>query len=1037
MTALLRHLFANHPLANLAYAILLGLGVYAYVSMPRALFPEVNLNWVVVVGVWPGASPTEVEQRLTRPLEQAVRGVGGVRFSSSTSREHYAILMLRFEDSSARVLEQRLNDLRREVQLAGRMLPEGAQTPTVLEITTSSSFPTAMVVVDAASADGSLCRLAREASEALGRLPGVDQVHALGLRSPELQVDFHPDRLRAHGVRPDTLMSTLREQLQAASAGTANVDGSDYLLRVLGADPDVHSVAALPVRSKHGEIAIAEVAEVRRGIEPPREMVRHAGNQAVLLAITKRPDASALSVVQAVNDWIATRNRAQPAEGPRLHLLDDQSHVAAAAIGVMESNALIGLALVLAITWLFLGARMAWVIALGVPFALAGTFFAMHMLGQTLNVATLLGLVIALGMLVDQAVVMVEVIHIRMRAGADAISAGLDALAEVGAPLVASVLTTIAAFLPLMMVGGVIGEFMAIVPLVVTIALLGSLTEAFWMLPAHVAALRGCVNCDTPLQRWRERTKRSLRHRYTRALAQVMRHPVRALALFVVPLALALLALQTERVPLRFFALDALRVFNINVEMPPGTPLEDTLRVVRELEDEARARLPREALRDTVSLAGHMFTTSEQISGANVGQVTVSLTPARKGAPDTETLIAALRAPLTRDAEDGRHVTLQTLNGGPPLLPPISVTLRGDDPQALRAAARDMSGLLSRIPGVRDIGDDSRLGGQEIVLRVDPRATAPLGLDPYRLAGLIRLHTEGVVVTQLTDTRGEPLQVRLRAAPEDILDMHAILDQTLPLPDGREIAVGSLFSVETGDYPSVIRHRNMKRAITVSANLDKSVSDSARAIARIRDAWTEVAARHPGVDLDFSGEFDDIGESLADLWKLFLLGLGLVFLILATQFRSYTQPLIVLTTIPTAFVGVLLGLALGNHPLSLFTLYGAVALAGVAVNAAIVLISAGNQRAAAGLAPSSACMRAARRRLIPILITSITTIGGLVSLAYGWGGKSLTWGPLATAIVWGLAFSTLMTLFTIPPMHAALLRGRDRAPRESLTASGR
>jgi multidrug efflux pump subunit AcrB len=1027
MSALLRRLFANHPLANLAYVILLALGVHAYVSMPRALFPEVNLNWVVVASVWPGASATEVEQRLTGPLESAIRKVGGVRFSSSTSREHYAVLMLRFEDSNQRAFEQRVAELRREVQIAAATrLPKEAQAPTVLELTTSSSFPTALVVLDAPTSDGRLCNLARATQRELERLPGVDQVHALGLRDPELQVDFHPDRMRELGVRPDALMDMLRAQLQAASGGSTNMDGRDYLLRVLGTEADHARIAELPVPAARGGVRLADIAQVHPGIEPAREMVRHAGNPAVLLAITKKADASALDLVADVNAWIASKNRTLAPGGPRLHLLDDQSQAAEDAIGVMENNAVIGLFMVLAITWLFLGARMAWVVALGVPFSLAGTFLAMHLLGQTLNVATLLGLIIVIGALVDQAVVMVEVIHQRLRAGADALTASLDALREVGAPVTTTVLTIVAAFLPLMLMDGVIGEFMAIVPLVVTVALLGSLTEAFWMVPAHVSALRALGESQGRWPVMRERLMRALQRRYARALAATIRRPALALALFAVPLALAALALVQERVPVRFFALDALRVFNINVEMPPGTPLEETLRVTRELEDQARARLPEESLRDAASLAGHMFTTSEQISGANVGQVTISLKPGTPGGPSAETLIEALRAPLTRADPDGRRVTLQTLNGGPPLLPPIHIKLRGDDLHALRAATANLSSLLAQIPGVRDIGDDSRLGAQEIVLRLDPQAAAPLGLDPARLAGLIRMHTEGVVLARIVDARGEPLQVRLRAAPEDALDMQSILDQTLPLPDGGEIAVGKLFTLEPGDGQSVIRHHNMKRAITVSADLDKTVIDSPRALARVRAAWDSVADKHPGVSLDFSGEFDDIGESLSDLWKLFLLGVGLIFLILAMQFGSYAQPLIILATIPPAFVGMVLGLALYGYPLSLFTLYGGVANAGVAISAAIVLVAAGNQRAAAGMSPLHACMSAARRRLAPILITSLTTVGGLAALAYGWGGTSLTWGPLATAIVWGPAFSTLVTLFTTPLLHAAQLRASAR-----------
>jgi multidrug efflux pump subunit AcrB len=1023
--ALFKKLLQNHPLANLAFALLVALGLYAYQAMPRAQFPEVNFNWVLVVTVWPGASASDIEKRVTDPLENAVVKVGDVKFSSSTSREHYSVVLLRFRDLSQAAFDRRMNDLRREVQLAATThLPREAQPPMVTAITTSSGFPTALVVARSESGDGRLYRFGETAREDMERLPGVDKVHAFGMRKRELVVDFSPDRLERMGLRPDVLAQTLRTQLQDASGGSALIDGQNYVLRVWGAESDAGRLAELPVAVKQGkEVLLGHVATVRPGLSPPAELVRHAGVPAVLLAVTKQPDASALSVVEEIKAYIDDRNRRGNGNGLSMLLLDDQTHATEDAIEVMQNNAAMGLALVLAIAWFFLGRRMSLVIALGVPFSLAGTFFALHLLGQGLNVAVLLGVVIALGMMVDQGVVVVEVVYRRMLAGMDAVDAGIAALREVALPVTAAVLTTVAAFLPLLLLPGVLGKFMAVVPLVVTLALVGSLTQAFWILPSHVSALHARVDSDSAMRRLRLRFARRLGIVYGRALTHSLRHPARLALAVLLLFALAGTAWVAGWVRVQFFAFDAMRVFNVNVEMAPGTPLEETLRVARDAEERVRRNIRPEELRSTLTVVGQTFTATEQLSGAHLAQITVSLKPANSDMRSTEAIVEAMRREVI-STPGPRKIAFQLITGGPPVQKPVSVKVRGEDFTQVQAAVSDLTRILRDIPAIRDITDDSRLGAQEITLRLDHREAAPLSLDPVKMAGMLRLFMEGVVITSVHDERGEKLDVRLRAVQGKKLDMDSLLGREIALPEGGKTTLGRLFTVEMQPGLSTIRHYNMRRAVAVEADLDKSRMDTTEANAAIRAGWDVVRDRYPDVDLDFSGELDDIKESLGALGWLFLVGVGLIYLILAAQFRSYFQPLLILTTIPVTFASMVYGLWIGGHPLSLITMYGAVALGGVAVASAIVLIDAANERLRAGMNPLHATFHAARRRLVPILITSFADVAGALPLAAGWGGKSLIWSPLASAIVWGRGIATILTLFLIPTLYYFLVKER-------------
>jgi len=336
----------------------------------------------------------------------------------------------------------------------------------------------------------------------------------------------------------------------------------------------------------------------------------------------------------------------------------------------------------------------------------------------------------------------------------------------------------------------------------------------------------------------------------------------------------------------------------------------------------------------------------------------------------------------------------------------------------LRAAARELKQAVTQIEGTRDVTDDDLPGRPQLVLQLDSEALKSAGLDPATAARLIRLHTEGEIIAETRD-RGDKIEVRVRGATANsdrMVDIQQLLSDPVALPGGGITTLGALVRTDTRSGSGGIKHYNLKRAITIESDLDKERIDTVEANARIAELWRTMEARYPNTRIDFTGELDDINESLDAMKMLFLLGVGLIYLILAAQFRSYWQPLLILLTVPMAFTGVVFGLFITQNPLSLYTLYGVIALTGIAVNSSIVLIDAANARLRAGMSLIHATLYAARRRVVPILITTATTIGGLFSLAVGLGGKSLIWGPMAASLVWGLLVATTLTLFTMPTL---------------------
>ena len=1017
-------IFRSHRLADLILALVLVLGAWAYHAMPRAQYPEVELNWVAVAVVWPGATARDVEREVALPLEAAARRVSDVRFVAATSRDHVATLLVRFHDLDHTRFERRLASLDREIRQAAADFPKDARSPQVIELTSSNFFPTAMVVVSGTANDGRVCDLAEATRDKLEKLPGVGRIWSYGMRSREIAVTFDPAALEQRGVSLEALTRAVAEHTRSMPAGMADISGRRYAMRVEGLNANPDFLAELPIVGADGRmVEVGELARVTTGVAPARELVRLDGKPAVLLSVIKRENVNTLALTDSIHALVKSTNQAFGA--PILTLLDDQSATTREAIGVMEANALFGLIVVLAVTWFFLGHRLALLTSIGVPFALAGMFLALHLMGHTLNVSVLLGVAIVLGIPLDDAVVVAEAIRLRLAAGMSRTAAVTAALKEVARPVTASIFATCLAFAPLLLLPGLMGRFMFVTPLAVILTLLCSLLASLWILPRHAVAWGGDRSGADAGNRWRDAFARRLRGFYGKRLLWALRHPAPVFALFSSVFLLAGASLALEWVKPRWFASDPLRVFNINVQMPPASNLETTLAAARELELAAKRVARPGELIATLAMAGLQFTPSEMVIGEQMGQVTVSLAPqsaSRRGVAD---YVAALRPALK--AAGAESISVQVLSADLPMLSSLSLRLTGAPLDRLAEAARDLRLALADVPGFNDMNDDAGFSQPRLTLQVDTPAAARAGLDPFKLAALVRLHFEGVTVGKI-NSGDTSLEVVVRGQAMNQAEVQRWLAKPWRLPDGRTVNPAELFTVTMESTPGELRRVNGDRTITLHAGFDQDRITARQAVAAVDAAWAGIAPRHAGVSLQQGGELDDVKASLHDLIAYMVVGFVLMYALLAVQFGRLVLPLVILATTPMALAGVALGLLISGQPITLYTLYGCVALSGVAVNASIVLVAAGEDRLARGLPPLAAAFHAGRRRLVPIIITTLTVIGGLVSLAFGWGGDSLLWGPLAASIIWGLAVATPLTLFVTPLMHAWLMRMRLARP---------
>jgi multidrug efflux pump subunit AcrB len=1032
-------MLSNRPLANITFVVVILLGLLSYFSMPREQDPEINFNWVAINAALAGANPEDVERLVTNPIEDAISNVSDIRFVLSNSREGVASLLVRFQELPATTFDKRMNDLRREIQnKANSELPAQAKDPQIIEITTSNGFPTASILLLGQADDEVLRSNARRIKTDLERLRGVDQVFTSGLRDAEVLVSPNAGALAARGLTMLDVANALSATWQDTAAGRLSTAQGTFSVSLRGIETDPQALANLRIAQPGApgqSVRLSDVARVERARAPPQQLSSSNGQDAVVMSITKKSQVNTLELVQRLSDYIEAQSTVIAPLGLSMVLSDDQTVPTREALSVMQRNALLGMLLVLLVCWAFLGASISVIVAMGIPFSLMGAFAFLNALDFTLNVSVLLGVVIALGMIVDDAVVVVESIYYRISRGMRAAEASRQAIAEVWRPVLASVVTTMAAFLPLMLLPGIVGKFMFVIPFVVTLALLISLAEAFWIAPVHVASFSGKSHtAGQTTQDWRTKFNRKIRLWYGQALVKILKRPKMSATAALASLALAVGLITTDVVRVQFFAFDPIRLFYVNVDMPADATLEQTMAETQTVEKMVRQHLngvgPGLEARAVTSSAGLKFTQSEQVFGDQYGQITVSLQPRSENSRDVGEIVQSLR-PLIEPLPGRAQKSFTMISGGPPAGLPINVKVRGDRFDDIEKAAAAIKQVVQSIPGVTDVQDDDQPGRPQLQLKADTQALEQMGLTTAQLARLVRFSVDGEILA-FTRIEGDRIELRIRADhadPRSSLSQAGIdgfLDQPVALPNGGLARLGDMVTIEQTPGRGVIRHYNLRRTISVQANLDKDITDTSRANQIIGQAWASMRTDHPGIDLDFSGELEDIEESLDAMKTLFLFGVGLIYLILAAQFKSYWQPLMVLVAVPLAFTGVAYGLAISQNPLSLYTLYGVIALSGIAVNASIVLIDAANARLAAGMAVTQAVVSAARRRVVPILITASTTIAGLFSLAFGLGGKSLLWGPVAASIVWGLAFSTVLTLFVVPLLYLNFMRSRKR-----------
>lgn len=1001
------------------------LGAISLTRLPVDLMPDTSMPTITVRVGYSGVGPLEMEELVTRPIEQAVSAVAGLQRVDSTSSEGSANVRLNFAWGTD--LSEAADEVRTRLDRVRGRLPEDADPPTVFKFD-STAMPIMGIGVEGDFDPVTLRELAQnDLSPRLERVAGVAAVTVTGGLRRQIRVDLSREKVTALNLSPDRVIQALRTENQNIPLGEIDDAERTLLLRSPGQFTSLDEIRNLVVMTRGGvPVYLKDIAEVRDTTEDRRSFMRINGLQGIRMQVTKQSGTNTIQIASGVRAEVDRINR--EVQGLKLNVLDDQSRFIERAIGSVREHALSGSVLVMAIIFLFLrDLKATLIICTSIPISVIGTFALLYFGGYTLNTLTFGGLALGIGMIVDAAIVVLENTHRHLHMGKDRMRAAIEGSEEVWSAILASTLTHIAVFVPMLFLTGISSIMFGQLAAVVSFSLAMSLFVAVTIVPVLCSRLldppeaagqrRGLM---AAFSRAGDRALGALDAAYARALHVALHHRptvfATGTALFVAAMVLL------PRIGFEFQPTTDEGEVTVDAELAVGSRIDRTEAVLVGLENAIRASVPEATMLITQAGGGGMFGGGS----SHRGNINVRLVPKDERQRSNEQIAMALRRDLAglpgvvvrARPSGGQYMMMRGMGGGGGD-GRLSIEILGHDLDVSKRIAQDVKTLLDSTPGIADSRLQREEGRPELAVRVDRDKAALLGLTVTGVATTIRTNVAGTQAAMFRDAGNEyPIIVRLRE--EDRRDLVGVGDVLLSTPAGQVLPARNVMAIDRGTGPVAIERKNQERIQRVYAETETTLSE----------AVTAVQARLPEVRVPkefavgFGSEVEEQGRSFRELRLVLILAIILVYTVMASQYESLRDPFIIIFSIPLAAIGVVGILFATGTPFSMQAYIGVIMLAGIVVSNAILLVDYTNTlRHRDQMALRDAIELAGRHRLRPILMTTATTILGLAPMSLGIGEGAELQAPLARVVIGGLVTSTAITLVFVPAMYTLFEEG--------------
>lgn len=1000
----------KRPIATLMIiSIVVVLGFISLTRLGIDLFPDFSFPGAVVITQYKGVASHEMENLITKPLEQMLSTMSNVKNIQSFSSEGNSTIVVEFNWGTD--MDIAAQDMREKVDFAKPFLPSDAQAPMVVKFD-----PSMMPIMQIALYGGNnIVQLKNIAEDTivnrLLRLEGVASVDVLGGLEREIVIRVDPDKLSLYGLSMPQISSKLQLENLNLPGGSIQQGQKEYIIRTEAEFKDISEIEDLSISLPDGGIvSLKDIAKIEDTYKDVSTISRYNGKPSIALMIQKQSNDNTVKVAERVNKEMAKLKREIPMEIGYEAVLD-QADFIKVSIDNVKNNAVFGGIIAILVIYLFLrNLRSTLIIALSIPISIITTFVLIYFNNLTLNIMSLGGLALGVGMLVDNSIVVLENIFRRWQEGEETTQAAIKGANEVALAVTASTLTTVAVFLPIVFIQGITAQFFKELALTVTFSLLSSLVVSLTIVPLLSSKL-------ITRQKQKERafdkfTKlyEKVEHKYGRLLNWSLVHRkvviITSILLFVFSITLI------PMVGAEFMSPSDAGSINISVKMPDGTNLSETDRFVGDLLGKIQAIPEIEGILESV---GSGFGMSSTGSNSSVASLIVNLKPLSQRQRSSQEVAEEIRS-LTENmvgAEIGVKAASSMDFGGGGSLKPISIGIKGDDMEKLKEISREVVAVVKSIPGTREVESSLERGRPELVIKVDRQKATLYGLSSSQIAQMVNTAVSGSVATKYK-IDGDEVDVVIKSDENLVDDIYKINNLLIPSPSGALITLGDVAKVDKTTGPVTIVRDNQVREVTISGEIYGKATGTVNR--EIQQKLTQLNIPE-GYSIEMGGEQEQMMEAFQDLILAFLLAVVLVYMVMAAQFESLKQPFVVMFTVPLSLIGVLLALFITRRRINITSLIGIIMLAGIVVNNAIVLVDFINQLREKGIPRNEAIIKAGPMRLRAILMTTLTTILGLVPLALGLGEGGELMAPMATAVIGGLTLSTLLTLVVIPVVY--------------------
>ena len=1015
----------NSLLVNLISAFIIIVGIYSMFNIRRELFPPVAFDTVTVTTTYPGAPAEDVEKFVTIPIEKEIRGISGVQEIASSSEEGLSSIGVEI-DPSATDKDKVVDDVRNAVDRVND-LPDDASDPVVFELD-SKEFPILEISISGDVSELTRRQYAESLEDQLKDVSGVASVNRIGWRDRQFWVEVVPEKLKAYHVSIEEIMNALSSRNIAMPGGSLTTDVDEYNIRITGEFAEPEEVMDVIIRANDSGnwLRVKDVANVIDTFEDESTIAKINGQRSTSMVVVKNEMGDTLNIAEKLKAIIENFKRTLP-KGMEITISNDYSYYVERRLNVLKNNGLVGFFLVLVILFLFLDPIPAFMTAVGIPIALCITFTMMSIMGMSINMVTMLGLIIVLGMLVDDGIVVSENVYRHIENGMPVKKAAISGTSQVIIPVTVTILTTCCAFSPLMFMKDLLGKFIRQIPMVVMIALAASLLESFIILPSHLSDFVKSIHNNAKNKIATVKDKAwfiALINVYTKCLKICLRFRYLVLLIMVMIFFMAIGLIKSKVVKVVMFQGEGIEQFFVRAEASKGVSLDKINEMMAPVE-EMVSKIPGNELDSYRTYLGAIeeeggFDPNAK-HGSHLGQITIFLSPIQDRKRTAQEIIKDLRPELERLEKDANFEKLYFYlpKEGPPTGHPVEVAIIGDDFDVLQKLSEQFKSFLAGVKGVSDVSIGLDEGKKQLRVVVDEQKAKKYYLTISQIALSVRNAFNGGVATSIKPLKAEEeIDVLVRFSEDQRKDMKAFDKLLVQNSKGNLVPLKSVAYIEETEGIANINHLDGKRVVMVTAQVDNKNTTSLEVNMMLQEHFKDIAKDNLGYTVKYSGEFEEQMKSAKNLGMSFLFACFAIFIILVAMFGSLVQPFIIVSVIPFGIVGVILAFWGHGRPLSFFSFMGMVGLTGIVVNDSIVLVDFINGLRKSGKEKMLSIIEAGQTRLRPIIMTTVTTIGGLVSVAYGIGGGDPFLKPMGLAIIWGLALGTLLTLLGIPCLYA-------------------